>query len=234
MKKAILFIHGFNGSYEEYKNFIEAMNHTYKIDTHYFNLPGHGEDKLGKVERVEWLKMVEEEYLKLSTLYGEVYVVGHSMGGILGTYLVSKYPEIKKLVLVSPAFEMFNFKQNMKDIKENGVTKEKGTMESFFKKLVSTSPYTFKELLKLVKELRPLVSKIPCPVLLIHGDEDEVVSIDASYRALDDIESPKSFMVVKKGKHKLLDGPKREEIEKEIYQFLHKKKYHKKYDYKEI
>lgn len=232
MKKAILFLHGFNGSYDEYRDFIEDMNHNYKIDTHYFNLPGHGEERMGKVMRVEWMKRAEEEYLKLSTLYDEVYVIGHSMGGILGTYLVTKYPEIKKLILIAPAFEIFNFKQNMKDMKESSLTK--GTMESFFKKLVTTSPYTFKELLKLVKDLRPLVPKIQCPVLLIHGESDEVVSIDASYRALDDIKSPKYFMIVKEGKHKLLDGPQRKEIEEEINIFLKKKNYRKKYDYKEI
>ena len=42
----------------------------------------------------------------------EIYVVGHSMGGVLASYVASRHKEIKKWVLVNAAFNYINLKQN--------------------------------------------------------------------------------------------------------------------------
>ena len=56
--------------------------------------------------------------------YKEIYVIGHSMGGVIAAYLASKYKEVKKLVLAAPAFQYFKFEGNKINILESIVTCE--------------------------------------------------------------------------------------------------------------
>ena len=39
------------------------------------------------------------------------------MGGVIATYLASKYKEVTKLILAAPAFEFFKFKDNKISLK---------------------------------------------------------------------------------------------------------------------
>ena len=40
------------------------------------------------------------------------------MGGVIATYLASKYQEVKKLVLAAPAFKLNHLKELLEDLKE--------------------------------------------------------------------------------------------------------------------
>ena len=50
----------------------------------------------------------EIEYL-INKGYKKIYVLGHSMGGVIATYIATQYKEVKKLVLAAPAFEYFGY-----------------------------------------------------------------------------------------------------------------------------
>ena len=50
-------------------------------------------------EKVEWL---------INNGYSNIYVIGHSMGGVIASHLATKYRQIKKLVLAAPAFHYLN------------------------------------------------------------------------------------------------------------------------------
>ena len=36
--------------------------------------------------------------------YKSIYLIGHSMGGVIASYLATKYKQVKKLVLAAPSF----------------------------------------------------------------------------------------------------------------------------------
>jgi carboxylesterase len=109
-KKAILLIHGFAGGAYDYGNLpndLEFVNN-YKVFT--YTLPGHDKAIINKVTKDDWIKMSEMQIEKIIKHgYKEIYVIGHSMGGVIAAYLASKYKEVKKLVLAAPAFQYFKF-----------------------------------------------------------------------------------------------------------------------------
>ena len=118
-KRAILIIHGFaGGTYdeEELANYLELNR---EFDVFQFTLPGHDKN-LSKIDRVEWINASEKkvEWL-IKNGYNKIYLIGHSMGGVIATYLATKYKEVKKLVLAAPAFQYLNVIKDDLNISES-------------------------------------------------------------------------------------------------------------------
>ena len=109
-KKAILLIHGFAGGaydYGDLPNDLELINN-YKVFT--YTLPGHNKSIINNVTKEDWIKKSEYQIEKIINHgYKDIYVIGHSMGGVIASYLASRYKEVKKLVLAAPAFQYFKF-----------------------------------------------------------------------------------------------------------------------------
>ena len=111
-RKAILIIHGFaGGTYDE-----EYLQHRLELirdyDTYAFTLPGHDGLFKPNMKESDWIKSAEDmmEFL-IENGYKSIYLVGHSMGGVIATHLANKYKEVKKLVLVAAAFRFAGFKE---------------------------------------------------------------------------------------------------------------------------
>jgi len=67
-------------------------------------LPGHGTsgDDFNLSSGRQWLRKALDSYLELSSEHEEVYVMGHSMGGLLALLTASVFP-VKKIALMAPA-----------------------------------------------------------------------------------------------------------------------------------
>ena len=109
-RKAVLIIHGFaGGTYDE-----EILNHELELKWNYdvftFTLPGHEGMTTRNIKYTDWIEKAEYEinYL-IDNGYKNIYLVGHSMGGVIAGYLASKYKQVKKLVLVAPAFRHYGY-----------------------------------------------------------------------------------------------------------------------------
>ena len=72
---------------------------------------------IDKVTRNDWINKAEEEIEKIiNNGYREIYIIGHSMGGVIASYLASKYKEVTKLVLAAPAFHYLAFNGDKVDV----------------------------------------------------------------------------------------------------------------------
>lgn len=104
---AILYIHGFGASRAEGEYVVDELAQRFGASVYYVRLPGHGtnvEDHL-VTPYTEYLKAAEEALFAIQATHERVVVVGTSMGGMLSTYLASKYPEkVTGLVLASPFY----------------------------------------------------------------------------------------------------------------------------------
>lgn len=192
-RKAILIIHGFaGGTYDEedLANFLELNKH---YDVYQYTLPGHDKN-LSKVKYEDWIKRSEEmvEFL-LNNGYRNIYVIGHSMGGVIATYLASKYSEIRKLVLCAPAFKYLSVDKDKKDIGKAiksapEIIKTYGSDEvlSRFLKLNTSA---LKEFSSLVLKYYDIPKEIKCPILLIQGKRDDIVPIESSKYVYDNVKS---------------------------------------------
>lgn len=102
-KPAILFLHGFLGSAEDWLEIMEHLAsefHCLAID-----LPGHGKTVItGETEAYQMPRVAEGIVHFLQTLGIEnCFLVGYSMGGRLALYLALQHPEVFRKVLLESA-----------------------------------------------------------------------------------------------------------------------------------
>lgn len=220
--KAVLFIHGFTAKKEDNKYFIEYLKKFKNITVFYFTLPGHENDTVSYVSYHEWLKESEKQFLEIKKNYKKVILIGHSMGAIIATYLASKY-EIHKLVLLSPAYLFGSFEQNKQDLKQIIKMKEQKIetgFEGFFQKMKDVPVKSMVEYHKLSHIGRKDLEKITCPVLVMHGDKDNVISIKSSIFVLEKLNTKKEFVLIKDVRHQIFKSDKKEQISKYIYHYI--------------
>lgn len=216
--KKVLFIHGFSAKKEDNEYFIQYLKKHQNIDLHTFTLPGHEDDRVTYVSYQKWLDKAEKEFLSLKSK--KVILIGHSMGAIIAAHLASKY-SVKKLILLSPAYYFGSLKQNEEDLKNIFKSKKGDTgFEGCFSKMKHVSLRSFMEYIKLSHIGRQDISKIACPVLIMHGDKDPVIRLKSSEYVLKKLKSKKEFVLIKDVRHQLFKSAKKEMISKYIYDYI--------------
>ena len=199
-KKAILLIHGFAGGaydYGDLPNDLELINN-YKVFT--YTLPGHNKSIINNVTKEDWIKKSEYQIEKIINHgYKDIYVIGHSMGGVIASYLASKYKEVKKLVLAAPAFQYFKFENNKINILESikvvpTLFKDYDKSE-VISRIFKVPVSTIREFTSLVKEHHDDIKNIKCPTLIIHGTKDEIVPNSSTAYVYDNIKSSSVLLV---------------------------------------
>jgi carboxylesterase len=102
-----LMLHGFMGSPGSSRPMARYLA-TNGITVHCPLLPGHGQypDKLYNVSHRDWLAEAEEALTCLRHLCDEVFIVGHSMGTVLGAYLITKYANVRGMVMLTPLYDV--------------------------------------------------------------------------------------------------------------------------------
>ncbi len=206
-------------------NYLEFNNN---YDVYGFTLPGHEKTIVKAVKYDEWIDASKEKIDKLITKYKTIYIIGHSMGGVIAAYLASCYKGVKKLVLLAPAFSYGNFDQNKLDLKKrilnNKEYKEKYVEEIYndlLSKILVVPISSVLEFAKLVKEHNACTENISCPVLIMHGKEDEIIPLETSKDVYDKIKSnDKHLTFINHTKHRILISNKKEEVSEYINCFL--------------
>ena len=236
-KKAILMIHGFVGGCYDFNNFHNELQLVKKFDVFTYTLPAHDKIVVKDVKYKEWINesVKQIEYL-ISNGYKEIYLIGHSMGGVIAAYLASNYPQVKKLVLAAPAFRYFYFKDGKVDIKNFNETIKniheifKGSStDQVISRILKTPIPTMIEFTKLVTHCQDCVNNITCPTLTIRGDEDFIVPTESSEYVYNRVKSKTNILVnVKKLNHECFTAKKNQEVKQTIKDFLIKKQKNKK------
>lgn len=183
-RKAVLIIHGFAGGTYDQERLANYLERHAKLDVYSFTLPGHEKRTFKTAKYQEWIKASEEMIDSLiKDGYRSIYLIGHSMGGVIATYLSSKYPQVKKLVLAAPAFNylvvegesstMDKFKSGINMVINN----DRDEVFTRFLKLPITS---FNEFTKLVDKYKDSYKDVNVPTLILQGDKDTLVPIKSS------------------------------------------------------
>ena len=225
-RKAILIVHGFAGGVYDEELLSLELESINKFDVYQFTLPGHDGDYKPEISMNSWIKSSEEkiEFLK-SKGYKNIYVIGHSMGGVIAGHLAAKYKEVKKLVLVAPAYHYIGFPEGKFDIK-NAITKPQLILKQYggqllLDRLTKLPANSFIEFIKLVKKYRNDVVNIKCPTLLIWGLEDNIVPESAINFVYNKIESKEKYIKrYEKTSHDVFRDLNKELIINDIIYFL--------------
>ena len=225
-RKAILLIHGFAGGSYDYGDLGNDLQLFRNFDVFTFTLPGHDRYKINNVTKEDWIKAAEVQIERIiNNGYKKIYIIGHSMGGIIASYLASKYPEVKKLVLAAPAFKYLSFKDDKLDVigsikKVPKIFKEYDSDEVISRVLKSPIS-TIKEFMNLVDTHTNDIKNIDIPTLILHGTNDDLVPIDSVDFVYNNIRSKSVTLIeLEELTHDLFINDRYDEVKKIIINFL--------------
>lgn len=230
-------IHGFVGGCYDFDNFNNELQLNKNLDVFTFTLPAHDKHIVKDVKFNEWLDESQKqiEFL-IHNGYKEIYLIGHSMGGVIAAHLASIYPQVKKLVLAAPAFRYFYFKDGKIDIKNMNETIKNITeifkgedTEKVISRILKTPISTMIEFTKLVNHCQNCVNYIECPTLTIRGKNDKIVPNESTNYIYNNIKSNTNILInVKCLTHDCFTSKKSIIVKKEIKNFLLKNPSNKK------
>lgn len=108
---AILYIHGFGASRAEGEDVTDHIGKTYKYNTYYVRLPGHheGPEAHAKATYDQYLSECEQAFHMLKQKGKKILLVATSTGGLIATYLASKYQaDVHAVILAAPLWDFGN------------------------------------------------------------------------------------------------------------------------------
>ena len=226
-RKAILIVHGFAGGVYDFELLSKELECVSNYDVFTFTLPGHEGGVNEKITYNSWIEKSEREveYL-INKGYKKIYLIGHSMGGVIATYLASKYPQIKKLILAAPAFRYFGFEDGKKLHYSSLVQKPYEMIKQYGSKMVINRAFKLPincvfEFRKLVDKYAPCVSDVKIDTLIFWGTLDKVVPKESIDYVYNNIGSKNKKIVYMEGlTHNLINEDVNNHIVDEIKCFL--------------
>lgn len=141
---------------------------------------------------LEEAKLILEEVLKMPTT-SEVYLLGHSMGGVIASEISKLYPDlIKKMCLWAPAYNLpktIEYLTTKVPISESGYNNNGFLVSQQFVNDIITYDF-YRDLNKYQNEL-----------LIIHGEKDNLVDFNISKQYLVAFKRELEFIAIKEGSH---------------------------------
>lgn len=201
-KPTIVAIHGFGvrRSVEliPLKNYFTARGYTVETPTLF------DQTDLTDTDPALWIERAETVVAQAIGRGERVWLVGFSMGGVIASHLASIYP-VERLVLLAPAFDYVStrlVKLKAQEIVDDLLKRAKPNSE--YPPLPETFNAVFRDV---IARCSPDVAKVQCPVLLMHGTDDEVIPLRSSEGAYAKIPHDRKRLLILKGvQHRILDG----------------------------
>jgi pimeloyl-ACP methyl ester carboxylesterase len=159
------------------------------------DLRGHG-SSTGSIGEVTISQLIGDTLLLLERL-GATVVVGSSMGGLVGAFAAARRPElVPALALIAPAFGFLHRLERSVDAQGRLWTGEERSFR-LDRRVIEDATRL---------DERTLPSRLVQPVLVVHGDRDEVVPHGRSRRFFAAIpHANKELWIVPGGDHRLND-----------------------------
>lgn len=197
-RPVLLYIHGFLGGEDIYKEHIELLKEDYYMIA--VDFAGHGNSALVEVEpTIDGYLAQIEEVLKVEEVTKAIWV-GHSMGGyIVLRALEKQLPSVSKAVLAYSSVEADDDKAKEKRDKQKETIKKHGvyhfvssTLPAFFSEQVDEALiekainigkaaselglFTALDAMKSRKNQQQTIDTTEIPVLIIEGTHDQIVA----------------------------------------------------------
>ena len=188
--KIVVFVHGFMGTPYQFEDLMKA---TYEDDFSVASilLPGHGATGLefAKCTLKAWEEHLHSELTKLSE-YKKIYLVGHSIGGLLALNATESF-NISGVVALSTPLKIYffnplaNYKKvkltfKMVDEKIKDCYKNSNSIASPYNRTIPLWGRVLLQPHKLMRKTRKNLKNISVPTLIVHSKSDETVAIKSS------------------------------------------------------
>ncbi len=174
--------------YDELAEFFGEMG----LNSIIFDFSGTGLSE-GKFRILSWV----EDLIEIVEKFKSVHIVAFSLGGVPATY-VARLKAVKSIALLATpcCFDVMR-KDLIKKAYDHALTKKSlkgvGSFEEFYE--------NFK---RDVEDFAPVkwIDKVRCPILLVHGDRDDVIPFESSKRLYENAKDA-YFLEVRNGGHRL-------------------------------
>jgi len=210
-KIAFVYIHGFSATQEEGNPIHRNIAKKYGANLYLARLAGHGvnlgDSTMANVRSDDFIRSAEYALAVGKTLGDEVVIMCTSFGGALTTYLASKHPEIKAIVMYSPCIKIYDDNAELLD-NHWGLALGRAVSGSYFRDFPTTNPQQAKYWsqhyhLNGVIALQNLLTNVMIPATFEHikcpafmgyyykneEEQDKVVSVPAMLKMFDELGS---------------------------------------------
>jgi dienelactone hydrolase len=172
-------------------------------DMYNLTVTGELDDLNSAIDFVKSLKYVNKN----------IGITGASLGGFDCLLIASERSDVKCMVGLSSLFHFSKSKGMEERIKE---AKEKGyavVKSATFNKTFKISKQFFDDALGY--DIESAVKKIKCPVLIIHGEKDESISLQEAKALYSSLACEKDLKIIKNAPHTYKKDPELGEVSKE-------------------
>ncbi|MBP1971447.1 esterase/lipase [Virgibacillus natechei] len=222
-----LIIHGFTGGPYEVDPLADYLKKNTDWHIEVPTLPGHGRNlDLKDVSYKKWIRAAEDSLKKLKSKYDKINIIGFSMGGMIASYLASKY-KVENLVLLAPSGKFLSIRQLSLDIASVAADGMRGNLKKnklyvHYKKKMGTIPFKANiEFIKLIKFTRKYLKKVTSPVLIAQGQQDGMVPYKTAYYLDKELKSKqKEVVFFERSRHLICLGDDKDLLNKMVYEFL--------------
>jgi carboxylesterase len=229
--EAVLLIHGFTGLPSDFYYTAERLNnHGYAVLIP--RLPGHGTNAADfrSSRGCDWLRMVIDSYLYLTSRYKAVHLCGLSMGAVLAAITASQFPAAS-LILCAPAFIVSNKFANLSPIlryfipslRRSDIEEWKDKDMAYYSTQYWSRYFTAQiaELVGLQKRARKILSLLTANTYLIYAEKDRTVPERIEVYLESRLESRlKDSLRLTKSGHVVVNGSEKERAADAILQWI--------------
>lgn len=166
-------------------------------------------------EANNWIKRASQIVKQYEDANRTIYLLGFSMGGVIASHLAATY-NVTKLILLAPAFSYLHMENITTMISKGAATLF--TNDKKEKQEIEIPRSFYGAFMEIIKTLKHSIADVSCPVLFLHGDEDEVISLRSSLWGYEHIpHKQKKLIILHEGHHRLLMD---ETVNWECYQII--------------
>ena len=226
----VLLIHGFTGLPAGMFLLGEVLNRA-GFSVICPRLAGHGtsENDLMRTIKDDWFNSVLDGFYILRGVCDKIFVVGHSMGGLLTLKLANEHDVEKIVTLAAPIFidEGMGLRHlPPKELCGNACTftprKKLDDVPPAVNNVYEKTPLvSVHELLDLIADVKNLLPKVNAPILIMHGEDDHTAQPRSARFIMDNVGSRiKKIITVPNSGHLLPLDENREFVFEEVLDFI--------------
>ncbi len=162
-------------------------------------LAGHGtnERDLMRTNKDDWYNSALDGFFILRSVCDEIFVVGHSMGGLLALKLATEYNVAKIVTLAAPIFiddsrglENLPPREFCSDACVLTPKKKFNDIPPAVNNAYDKTPLvSVHEIVDLIDDVKKILPNVTAPILIVHGEEDHTVQPRSARFIMDNVGS---------------------------------------------
>lgn len=221
MASVVLLIHGFGGGVHEVEPLaahLSSLGHKVVCPV----LAGHSDTRKAMKEATwhEWIDSVERDLLASTEPFDEVTAIGFSMGGLIAFHLSQRH-SFQRIATINTPIYYWNLRRVIANLAEDGKQRKLTNSRRYLQAGKNSPIMSMFQFLQLLHNVKPLISQIHCPILILQAEDDDTVKRkSAEFIKKQACSDQKTIKYFPRGGHLVLLSPQAGEVLECVESFL--------------